>query len=175
MQMQISMVRNNTTRTEVQLGEIELVKNGMRFRWPASLSVEGYVGQYQMYGSSIYATPNYGRYYYSPGDYYKGPYNLFDGITDSASSVLSVTNRVSRTSVYPVRVVADFGKMIDISDITQWRWYTADNNPPCDPVSFSLEFSKDGENWIVFDSVANATITTNRFALAYTGNLHARE
>lgn len=62
-------------------------------------------------------------------------------------------------------------KYVDISEYTQWCWYTANDGPNRDPVSFTLYGSQDGTNWVELDSAVDASITTTRKALAYTGNL----
>lgn len=58
---------------------------------------------------------------------------------------------------------------IDINKYSRFQWYTANDGDWRDPVSFDLYFSTDGSNFIKTFSVTNASITTSRQTLAYTG------
>ncbi len=58
---------------------------------------------------------------------------------------------------------------IDISIYRTWQWYTANDATDRDPISFSLSLSEDGVEYIEFDSVSDAEVTTTRSALAYEG------
>lgn len=59
---------------------------------------------------------------------------------------------------------------IDIDKYSRFQWYTANDGEWRDPVSFRMLFSVDGVNFNDGVTVTNASITANRFALAYTGN-----
>lgn len=59
---------------------------------------------------------------------------------------------------------------IDISRYSRFQWYTANDSEWRDPVSFEVQFSNDGVNFVKGAVVTNASITSTRYALAYTGN-----
>jgi len=57
---------------------------------------------------------------------------------------------------------------VDFSVYNTYKWYTANDAPERDPVSWTIELSNDWNNWITVDTVANAEITTSRRVLAFT-------
>ena len=61
--------------------------------------------------------------------------------------------------------------LIDLSvqkSVTGYNWYTANDVPQRDPISWKLEGSTDSSSWVLLDSVQNYPTTDTRFALAYT-------
>lgn len=58
---------------------------------------------------------------------------------------------------------------IDISRYSRFQWYTANDGEWRDPISFEVQFSNDGVNFVKGAVVTNASITSTRYALAYTG------
>lgn len=65
--------------------------------------------------------------------------------------------------------------ILDRKEYTSWQWFTANDSPERDPVSFELQGSVDGSDFLTLDSVTNASITTTRNILAYTGNFQKIE
>ena len=65
--------------------------------------------------------------------------------------------------------------ILDRKEYTNWQWFTANDSPERDPVSFELQGSADGSDFFTLDSVTNASITTTRNILAYTGNFQKIE
>lgn len=65
--------------------------------------------------------------------------------------------------------------ILDRKEYTSWQWFTANDSPERDPVSFELQGSADGSDFFTLDSVTNASITTTRNILAYTGNFQKIE
>lgn len=61
--------------------------------------------------------------------------------------------------------------ILDRKEYTSWQWFTANDSPERDPVSFELLGSVDGIEFIALDSALNATITETRKALAYSGSI----
>lgn len=59
---------------------------------------------------------------------------------------------------------------IDLNTYSRFQWYTANDGDWRDPTSFTLQFSNDGSNFINGAIISNASITTARLTLAYTGN-----
>lgn len=59
---------------------------------------------------------------------------------------------------------------IDINKYSRFQWYTANDGDWRDPISFRMLFSVDGINFSDGVTVTNASITADRFTLAYTGN-----
>lgn len=51
--------------------------------------------------------------------------------------------------------------------MSKYEWYTANDAPERDPVSWRLQASKDGKFWVDVDVQENATVTTERKTLAY--------
>lgn len=63
---------------------------------------------------------------------------------------------------------------VDLSQIDGWRWWTGNDFPDRDPVSFGLFFANgDEKNGVlqVMDFATNYSVTTNRNATAYEGSL----
>ena len=63
------------------------------------------------------------------------------------------------------------GNVLDRKEYTSWQWFTANDSPERDPVSFELLGSVDGTEFTALDSALSATITETRNALAYSGNI----
>jgi len=53
-----------------------------------------------------------------------------------------------------------------ISNVQGYRWFTASDYQDRDPKSWTVSINAGG-GWVTYDSVTNATVTTNRQALAY--------
>lgn len=62
---------------------------------------------------------------------------------------------------------------LDRREYTSWQWFTANDSPERDPVSFELLGSVDGTEFITLDSASSVTITETRNALAYSGSFVA--
>lgn len=63
---------------------------------------------------------------------------------------------------------------VDLSEIDGWRWWTGNDAPGRDPVSFGLFFANgDEKNGVlqVMDFATNYSVTTKRNAIAYEGSL----
>ena len=67
------------------------------------------------------------------------------------------------------------GNVLDLDQYTAWQWFTANDSPERDPVSFELQGSVDGSDFLTLDSATNASITTTRNTLAYTGKFQKFE
>lgn len=65
--------------------------------------------------------------------------------------------------------------ILDRKEYTSWQWFTANDSPERDPVSFELQGSVDGSDFLTLDSATNASITTTRNTLAYTGKFQEFE
>ena len=65
--------------------------------------------------------------------------------------------------------------ILDRKEYTSWQWFTANDSPERDPVSFELQGSVDGSDFLTLDLVTNASITTTRNILAYTGKFQEFE
>lgn len=65
--------------------------------------------------------------------------------------------------------------ILDRKEYTSWQWFTANDSPERDPVSFELQGSVDGSDFLTLDSATNASITTTRNTLAYTGKFQKFE
>lgn len=61
--------------------------------------------------------------------------------------------------------------VLDRKEYTSWQWFTANDSPERDPVSFELLVSSDGINFTTLDSASNVTITETRSMLAYSGSI----
>jgi len=68
----------------------------------------------------------------------------------------------------PVIETITFQTNVDFSVYNTYKWYTANDFPERDPISWAIEVSNDGINWIEVDVVTNANITTSRQTLAFT-------
>ena len=63
--------------------------------------------------------------------------------------------------------------ILDRKEYTSWQWFTANDSPERDPVSFELLGSVDGIEFTALDSASSATITETRNTLAYSGSIGA--
>ena len=58
----------------------------------------------------------------------------------------------------------------DLSTAINYCWYTANDQPVRDPVSWNMYVSNDGINWILIDARSNETITDTRDTVAFTSD-----
>ena len=142
----VNALRNNTT--VFQVSEIKILsKTGSVMAWPAATVVT----------SSIKET--------SEGE---SPAKLIDGNVE--------TKFCSTQFSAGAKIDIDLGdNVLDLDQYTAWQWFTANDSPERDPVSFELQGSVDGLDFLTLDSVTNASITTTRNILAYTGNFQRIE
>lgn len=141
--------KRSSTETFLQLSEIKLVTtNGTAFSWPA--------------GTSVYATMNGANPQYGSS-----------GETEAKLVDNSTSTKMCARANMPCVITIDLGsgKTVDLSAYSRWQWYTANDVANRDPTSFSFSASNDGARWVELNAATNATITTTRRALAYTGNL----
>ena len=140
--MQINAVRSGT---QMQMSEIRLVDdNGNFFQFPAGTTV-----------SSTMSVPVANE----------GPTNLIDGLVTTKY----YTNAYTTGGI--ITIDLGDGQEADLLVWTKWQWYTANDEPNRDPVSFVFQGSRDGADWVTLDEAEGATITEARETLAYTGNL----
>lgn len=143
LRMTITAIRDSGSI--VQLSEIDLVAsdNGADFPWPATTAVT----------SSIQAVSS------EPAQ------NIIDGSTSTKFCSTAFTSGATLT------IDLGEGNRVDLGLYNTWQWYTANDAPERDPVSFSLDVSNDGTHWLSVDSVSGASITETRQALAYSGTI----
>lgn len=142
----VNALRGNTT--VFQVSEIKILsKTGSVMAWPAATVVT----------SSIKET--------SEGE---SPAKLIDGNVE--------TKFCSTQFSAGAKIDIDLGdNVLDLDQYTAWQWFTANDSPERDPVSFELQGSVDGSDFLTLDSATNASITTTRNILAYTGNFQKIE
>ncbi len=149
LRMVVSSRRNNASSNPIlQFSEIKLIDgDGSAFPWPSGTSVSA-----SFDGKNISCFSN------------ETPAKLIDGNTSTKMAAQN-GNRL------PAVITIDLGSInsVDTETYSRWSWYTANDAPDRDPVSFSFLASVDGETWFQLDSAENVTITTTRRALAYTG------
>lgn len=140
--MQINAVRSGT---QMQMSEIRLVdESGNFFQFPAGTTV-----------SSTMSVP--------VAD--EAPANLIDGLVTTKY----YTNAYTTGGI--ITIDLGDGQGADLLVWTKWQWYTANDEPNRDPVSFVFQGSRDGADWVTLDEAEGATITEDRETLAYTGEL----
>ena len=142
----VNALRGNTT--VFQVSEIKILsKTGSVMAWPAATVVT----------SSIKET--------SEGE---SPAKLIDGNVE--------TKFCSTQFSAGAKIDIDLGdNVLDLEQYTAWQWFTANDSPERDPVSFELQGSVDGSDFLTLDSATNASITSTRNTLAYTGNFQKIE
>lgn len=79
------------------------------------------------------------------------------------------TKLVLMASSCTVTINLPSGYNIDANVYCKYGWYTADDVPERDPVSWELFISEDGSNYIAVDARVNQTITETRNTLAFRG------
>lgn len=142
----VNALRNNTTI--FQVSEIKILsKTGESMPWPAETLVT----------STMKETSEA-----------ESPKKLIDG---------SVETKFCSVHFSPgAQINIDLkSNILDRKEYTSWQWFTANDSPERDPVSFELQGSVDGSDFLTLDSVTNASITTTRNILAYTGNFQKIE
>lgn len=68
----------------------------------------------------------------------------------------------------PIIITITLWSTVDFSIYNKYKRYTANDWDGRDPVSWTIEASNDWSNWDTVSTVTNATITTNRYSLAWT-------
>lgn len=148
--MHISAKRSSSENL-LQLSEIKLTTtNGTVFAWPS--------------GTSVSATMNGERVSTKSSE---TPAKLIDG---NVSTKMCAQNGKNLPGVITIDLGAS--NTVDLATYSRWLWYTANDVENRDPTSFSFLASNDGVQWIELNEATNATITTTRRTLAYTGNLN---
>lgn len=142
----VNALRNNTT--VFQVSEIKILsKTGSVMVWPAGTVVTSTMKEISEKES---------------------PAKLIDGNVE--------TKFCSGQFTAGAKINIDLGdNVLDLDQYTAWQWFTANDSPERDPVSFELQGSADGSDFFTLDSVTNASITTTRNILAYTGNFQKIE
>lgn len=142
LRIKINAVRSGS---EFQLSEIRLIdEEGNFFQWPEQAVV---TSSMEEVGEA------------------EGPDKCIDGL---------VTTKFCSIAFSPGGdIIVDLGaeNSVDLGTYTRWQYYTANDIPNRDPISFEFQVSQDGADWITADSVVNANITEDRESLAYTGAL----
>ena len=77
--------------------------------------------------------------------------------------------QVNPTANAPIVITVDMGDNV-ISPSGEWSYYTADDKPECDPVSFTVELSADGVNWFAAGEVNDYSVQTIRKNTGYYGH-----
>ena len=142
----VNALRGNTT--VFQVSEIKIIsKTGKSMTWPAETLVT----------STMKETGEA-----------ESPQNLIDG---------SVETKFCSTLFSPgAQINIDLkSNVLDRIEFTGWQWFTANDSPERDPVSFELLGSVDGTEFLHLDSATNAQITTTRNMLAYSGKFPLSE
>ena len=99
----------------------------------------------------------------------------------SAEPPINVTDNDVNTKYYTttygancyIQIDLGEGNEINLNQYKKWQWYTANDSQGRDPITFSILFSNDGENWECGDSVCDVNITTDRLVLAYESEIYA--
>lgn len=140
--LRMSITANRSNTNILQLSEIQIVSaTGTLLTWPDGTTIT----------ASIAATSDS-----------ENVSKLIDGNTSTKFCSTAFSNSCD--------IDIDLGsQMLDRTEYTSWRWYTANDEEGRDPVSFELLGSVDGETYTSFDAVTSATIPTDRNALAYSG------
>ncbi len=148
--MHISAKRSGSENL-MQLSEIKLTTtNGTVFAWPSGTSVSA-----TMNGKPVATSSS------------ETPAKLIDG---NASTKMCAQNGKNLPGVITIDLGP--GNSVNLVTYSRWQWYTANDVANRDPVSFSFLASNDGVQWVELNAATNATITTSRRTLAYTGNLN---
>lgn len=142
----VNALRNNTT--VFQVSEIKILsKTGSVMVWPAGTVVTSTMKEISEKES---------------------PAKLIDGNVE--------TKFCSGQFTAGSKINIDLGdNVLDLDQYTAWQWFTANDSPERDPVSFELQGSVDGSDFLTLDSATNASITTTRNTLAYTGKFQEFE
>ena len=142
----VNALRNNTT--VFQVSEIKILsKTGSVMVWPAGTVVTSTMKEISEKES---------------------PAKLIDGNVE--------TKFCSGQFTAGAKINIDLGdNVLDLDQYTAWQWFTANDSPERDPVSFELQGSVDGSDFLTLDSATNASITTTRNTLAYTGKFQKFE
>lgn len=148
LKLKIDAIKDDTVPT-VQLAEVEFIdKSNNLFTW----------------GNNTVVTATIEAASTSTGRPPKTPDMLIDGSTE--------TKFCSAKYVPGFHILFDLSdKPVDVYKYNRWRYYTANDSPVRDPITFTLYGSNNNVDFEVLDSVTNATVTDERFAVAYTGQI----
>ena len=133
----------------LQISRLELLRdNGTQFDWPASTQCT------------------------ATGVGYFPVNETQDKVLDHNVNTKTCPNQLT----FPVVFTFDIGKKnaFKVNEFTAWQWWTANDStsyPHRSPSSFSLQFSKNGEEWITVDSVENYSAPTQNYAIGYQGQI----
>ena len=100
----------------------------------------------------------------------ESPQQLWNGhAVGQGKTIISKSTR-QRFYLFYIKLSAP----VDLTQIDGWRWWTGNDFPERDPVSFGLFFANgDEKNGVlqVMDFAVNYSVTTNRNAIAYEGDI----
>lgn len=129
----------------MQFSELHLMHNDAPLQWPINTTITANKPPYAS-GESV------------------------DKLIDGLTSTKYYTSAVP-TNDDPIIITIDLGETVSSDYYNKWNWYTANDSANRDPVSFELQISGYGLNYVTVDTVENADITNSRQSLAYTGNI----
>lgn len=127
-----------------------------------------------MQGSSVYAfdmqNATCGVYGGTANQGSESPQQLWNG--HAVGQGKTIISKLTKQRFYLFYI--KLSNPVDLSQIDGWRWWTGNDCPERDPVSFGLFFANgDEKNGVlqVMDFAVNYSVTTNRNATAYEGSL----
>lgn len=94
---------------------------------------------------------------------------LIDNNVDTKYCATSFTPSTSN----PMIITITLGAAISLSDYPLFEYWTANDSPERDPVSFDVDISDDGANYTNILQIREATITTTRKVLGFQSSLFA--
>ena len=74
---------------------------------------------------------------------------------------------ITPSDVAPLIINIDLGTTLNVADYPTFQYWTANDADGRDPVSFDVELSTDGVNYITVLEARNLNVTSTRYALGY--------
>lgn len=163
--VRFTVLARRETDNHLQLSELRLYdKSKNLVSWPQNATVAAKVGDVDFYPVSGV-----------PGEI--GNYPTSEGPEKIIDNTLSTKFCGTCKNVFPVVFTIDCisPDFFDLKTIAYYRYYTANDSPGRDPVSFTLSASADLNRWVLLDSATNVDVTTSRQAMAYEGSVAKRK
>ena len=94
-----------------------------------------------------------------------------DKLLDNNTGTKLCVNNYVPSNTNPLIITINANEVVDFSIYNKWDWYTADDSPERDPITYSFYASQNGSDWLEVDAVIDTLPPTARKTLAYTGRM----
>lgn len=145
--------KTSGTNGQTQFSEIQFIdSNETTYEWPIGTTCYNTVDHMNVGTFGVDQFPN----------------KLIDGNISTKMCAINLGNtRYVNFDIY----IDLCNPALDILKFNRWRWWTGDDNPGRDPMTFSLYMSNDASRWTLVDYAEDVAITNQRHTIAYVGQV----